>query len=200
MYIPDAVFQGDKYGIPLLDLSKQAEFIVPPVRMWGQNTRRQVFTGTFGFYVKDYKFSALWKHPENLLFSGCQTIIEPNFSTSDEMPEAVGIFGIYQKRWLARFWQTKGINVIVDLNVSEKFLETNLLGVPDGWSSFATRAQKGSNNLLKTMFDLACYKAGNNPKLFLVYGGGKEIESMCNQNKWMWIPEHMAEIKAAYHG
>ena len=152
------------------------------------DTCRQVFTGTFGSYVKDYKFSALWKHPENLLFSGCQAIIEPNFSTSDEMPEAVGIYRIYQKRWLSRFWQTKGVNVIVDLNVSEKFQEINLLGVPDGWSSFSTRAQKGSNNLLATMYDLACRKAGSNPKLFLVYGGGKGIEKMCNENKWMLIP------------
>jgi hypothetical protein len=199
-YVPDAVFPGDQFDIPILDLKMQAEYVEAPVKMWGQITRRQKFNGTFGFYTKDYKFSALWKHPDSLLNTGCSVVIEPNFSTSQDMPEAVALYGIFRKRWLARFWQTHGIRVIVDLNVAEKFFDLNLLGVPDGFSCFATRAQKGSNHLIPLMFEIACQKAGGCPKLFLVYGGGHQVQQLCQDRGWLWVPEQMQQIKEAYHG
>jgi hypothetical protein len=169
----------------------QAEYLDAPLKMWGQNTRRQQHAGTFGFYVRDYKFTGLWKHPESLLHTGCRVAIEPNFSTSQDMPEAVGIYGIFRKRWLARFWQTHGVRIIVDLNVAEKFCHTNLLGVPDGWQAFATRAQRGSNDLLPVMYDLACEKAGGPPNLFLVYGGGQQVREMCRVYHWLHCEEQM---------
>jgi hypothetical protein len=192
-YIPDAVFPGDKFDIPMLDMRMQAEYIEAPVKMWGQNTRRQQFTGTFGFYINDYKFTALWKHPESLLNTGCSVAIEPNFSTSSVMPEWQAINGIGKKRWIARFWQTHGVKIIVDLNVAERFSDMNLFGVPDGWSAFATRAQRGSNHLIPLMHEKACQKAGDVPKLFLVYGGGADVRNLCQENAWLHVPEHMAQ-------
>jgi len=200
MQIPDAVFPGDKFGIPILDVTKQAEYVEAPVKMWGQTTRRQKHSGTFGFYVRDYKFSALWKHPDTLINSGCSVVIEPNFSTSQDMPEAIAIYRIFQKRWLARFWQAYGIRTIVDLNVAEKFLRLNLLGVPAGWSSFATRAQRGTNHLIVKMYQLAQEKAGSKPKLFMVYGGGQYVLNLCRENGWLHIPEQMKIIKEKYYG
>jgi len=193
LHIPDAVFPGDQFDIPMLDLSMQAEYIEAPVKMWGQNTRRQQFTGTFGFYVRDYKFTALWKHPESLINTGCSVAIEPNFSTSADMPEAVALYGIFRKRWIARFWQTHGVRIIVDLNVAERFGDLNMLGVPDGWSAFATRAQKNGNHLIPFMHELACQKSGGQPKLFVVYGGGVDVRNLCQENAWLHVPEHMAQ-------
>ena len=195
-YIPDAVFPAEsQYEIPLLDLSMQAEYLEAPLKQWGQQTRRQKHTGTFGFYIKDYKFTALWKHPESLLQTGCKVAIEPNFSTSNDMPFPVGLYGIFRKRWLARYWQMYGVKIIVDLNVSEKFCQTNFYGVPDGWSSYAVRAQRNQNHLLPNIYHFACEKAENYPKLFLIYGGGHQVQDLCQQNQWMWIPEQMQLVK-----
>ncbi len=33
-YIPDAVFPGDRFDIPMLDLNMQAEYVEAPVKMW----------------------------------------------------------------------------------------------------------------------------------------------------------------------
>lgn len=195
-FIPDAVFASDnQYEIPTLDLNMQAEYVEAPVKMWGQNTRRHKFTGTYGFYVKDYKFTALWKHPDSLLKTGCSVAIEPNFSTSNDMPRIIALYGIFQKRWIARFWQMYGVRIIVDLNISQKFLERDaLLGVPAGWGSFATRAQRGTNELLSKIYEIAYQKARGKPRLFLVYGGGQKVQTLCQEQGWLWIPEQMSFI------
>ena len=100
-FIPDAVFpSNNEYEIPVLDLNMQAEYIESPVKIWGNQTRRQKFAGTWAFYCKDYKFTALWKHPEALLNTGASVAVEPNFSTSQDMPHAVALYGIFRKRWL----------------------------------------------------------------------------------------------------
>lgn len=198
--IPDYVFPGDKYGIPVLDKGQQAEAIEPPFNVWGSRPRSMKHGGTNCFYTHDYKFSALWKHPEALIVAGCGVSVEANFSTSDVMPFAVGIYYTFAKRWLARFWQKNGIRIIVDLNVSEKFMNVNMIGVPRGWKSYATRAQKGSNILLPKMYRAARKRAGEEGVMFLVYGGGEKIEKMCNENNWIWIPERMREIKEKYYG
>jgi hypothetical protein len=195
-YIPDAIFPSDNaYEIPTLDPSMQAEFIEAPVKIWGNQTRHQKFAGTWAFYCKDYKFTALWKHPDTLLKTACSVVVEPNFSTSPDMPNAVALYGIFRKRWLARFWQMHGVRVIVDLCVAEKFLDLNLCGVPDGWSSFATRVMKGYHHLIQTSYEVACQKAGGKPKLFLVYGGNQQTRQRCQDNGWLWIPEQMQIVR-----
>ncbi len=83
---------------------------------------------------------------------------------------------------------------------SEKLFDLNELGVPDGWSSFATRAQRGTNHLLSRMYKRACQKAGDVPKLFLVYGGGTKIKALCQEHRWLWVPEQMQGIKQRYYG
>jgi hypothetical protein len=197
-FIPDAIFASDnEYEIPTLDLSMQAEFIEAPVKIWGNQTRRHKFAGTWAFYCKDYKFTALWKHPDALLKTGASVVVEPNFSTSQDMPHAVALYGIFRKRWLARFWQMHGVRIIVDVCVAEKFLDLNLYGVPDGWSSFATRVMRGYHHLLPYSYEIACQKAGGRPKLFLVYGGNAQTRELCQQNGWLWVPEQMQLIKEA---
>jgi len=195
-FIPDAVFPSDnEHEIPTLDLSMQAEYIEAPVKIWGNQTRRQKFAGTWAFYCYDYKFTALWKHPDTLLKTGASVVVEPNFSTSQDMPMAVGLYGIFRKRWLARFWQMHEVKIIVDLCVAEKFLALNMLGIPDGWSSFATRVMRGFHHIIPISYEMACQKAGGKPKMFLVYGGGQAVKALCLEHGWMWIPEHMHQIQ-----
>jgi len=132
----------------------------------------------------------LWADPSKLINSRCAAIVELNASTNDQMPAAVGLWGIYRKRWLARYCQSCGIKVFVDLNVADKFREHNMLGVPQGWKAYATRALNRQLDLVVCRYEQAKAHAGCEP-VFVTYGGGKESEAFCKGRGWVWIPENM---------
>lgn len=179
--VPDAVFASDNdLGIPLLDANLQATAVVAPVQPWGMGAgaRSRKNPGTWHFYTDDYRFDALWRDPSPVVNSGAVAAVEPNFSAYLEMPRAVALWSIYRKRWLSRFWQGHGIRVFVDLNVAEPHYSDNLLGVPKGWRSWATRGYVERLHLTEREFDLACEHAGTSDILFFVYGGGRAVNDM----------------------
>lgn len=188
------LFPGSDFGIPILDVSMQADAVTLPFMVWGQMSRKANTNGTYCFYTRDYKFSALWKNPFSLCSSGATVAVEVNYSTSDMLPEAVVIYNTFKKRWLSRYWQSNGVYIIVDLNVDPRWQDINMIGVPDGWSSFATRAHRGKNADIEKMYVSAEKKCGGTPRLFVVYGGGVGIGEMCKSYGWIWIPERMSGI------
>lgn len=151
--------------------------------------------GTYHFYVDDYRFSALWKKPDALFKSKCVNAVEPNFTCSEQMPYAVGIYRIYQKRWLARYWQSGGIYVFVDMNVHPKFYKINMMGVPRGWHAWATRGYNEQLENTETEFELACRWAETDDILFIVYGGGKNVKEWAMDRGLIWVPEQMDVAK-----
>ena len=191
--VPDAIWPTDNdFDIPLLDINLQARHLDLPFELYGFTGRTKRMNGTWGFYVDDYRFQALWNDPTNIVNSQCINVVEPNYSTNNQMPLAVGLWGIYRKRWLARYWQVHGVRVFVDLNVDHKFEEYNMLGVPQGWAAYATRGYIRHINDLDKQYERAATHAGTEP-LFVVYGGGKEIEKHCKQRGWLWIMEIMTQ-------
>jgi hypothetical protein len=111
------------------------------------------------------------------------SIVEVNYTTEDQMPMAVCLYRTMQKRWLARYWQSQGLRVLVDLNVAKKCDEINLLGVPDGWKSFATSGADYALDRLEDQYALATRKAGGVPAIFLVYGGGVKMAKLCAERE-----------------
>jgi hypothetical protein len=189
-YVPDEIYPSNNaFGIPMLDPAMQANGIVGNLKGWSKYSRRKQHPGTFHFYTKDNRFTALLKHPEAILLSRCQCIIEPNFSTSSMMPRPIALYGIYWKRWLARFCQTRKIFVIVDLNMNEKFADDNLLGVPDGWAAFATRVHRGQEERVFQHWEQAKAKALGKHPLFVVYGGRAAIAEHAQSLGWIHVPE-----------
>ena len=175
--------------IPLLREDLQATCVDLPIKRWGSVSRRTQFKGTWHFYTADEKFSALWKHPDTLLKSQCHAAIEANFSTGDQMPLPVVLYRIYQKRWLARFWQDFGnVKIWVDLNVAEEWQELNLHGVPKGWKAYATAVTDERLDTLKVHAEIAHSHAEGKP-LLLVYGGGKKTAKICEQNEFIHVRE-----------
>lgn len=190
--VPDAIFPTDnEYGIPLLKASLQPSMLVSPFCAWGEKAgaRTRRISGTWHFYTEDYRFQALWSDPSPVLNSGCVAIVEPNFSCYTDMPMAVGLYRIYQKRWLARFWQEHGVKVLVDLNVAPPFAALNLLGVPHGWRAWATRGYAGRLEDTAAELAIAREHAGTDDLLFVVYGGGKAVRAWCQQHGVVWFPE-----------
>jgi hypothetical protein len=187
--VPDALFATDNdWGVPLLDAKVQPIALDVPCRAWGKVPRKSRFNGTYHFYTDDYKFEALWDDPSPVVNSGCVAAVEPNFTTTKEMPRAFGLFQIYRKRWLARFWQTFGIKVFVDMNVSAMFYDLNRLGVPAGWKAFCTRGYTAQLDAIEAEHAIAAEIAGGDP-VFVVYGGGKAVWEHCKAKGYIWVAE-----------
>jgi hypothetical protein len=194
---PDALWPSDNpMGIPSLLLSMQADALDLPLVIWGSITRPKRMRGTWGFYTDDRRFEALWKNPSVLLQTECVTAIEPNFSVYSQTPPAVANWQIYRKRWMARYWQSKGVRVFVDLNVNRAFAEDNLVGVPAGWTAFATRGYAERIDDLCFEYGLAQGVAGKRDGvLFVVYGGGKMVKNFCMDNGLIHVSEQQDGYK-----
>lgn len=199
--VPDALFPTDnEWQIPLLDIKRQADAVDLPVVTWGSIARTSRIKGTWHFYTDDDRYIELWVDPSPVPNTGCVNCVEPNFSVYDQMPRAVGLYRIYQKRWIARYWQSLGIRVFVDLNVSAPFADLNLLGVPEGWRAYATRGYTDQLGALDREHGLAVERAGSDDVLFLVYGGGKAVIDLCGRRGWVHIEEHMDRVRAERSG
>ena len=181
--IPDTIFPTDnKYDVPVLDPNMQAELIDFPFIAWGSIRRTSTNKGTWHFYVDDYRFSALWDKADMVPATQCVSVVEINYTITNQMPYPVALYRIYQKRWLARYWQSKGIRVIADLNVARPYQHMNMLGIPDGWKTYATHGYNERIEDLELELDLAEQKAGTKSITFLVYGGGDKVREFCLKN------------------
>lgn len=189
-------------GIPTLDLALAATEIVQPVTKWGTVGRSRRMTGTYHFYTHDYKFTGLERRPYLIRRCGASAAVEPNFSAYPEMPAWQVINAIARKRTLAKWFQSFGVRVIVDLNVSTacKPEGVGLLGVPVGWAAYATRAHFGVPfSVLESQYEQAIVHAGRELDVWAVFGGGKKVKAACALRGWAWVPEHRDLVREARH-
>lgn len=189
----DRIYPTDnEYEIPCLRLDRQPKSgLLLPFAGWGSDTRVRKTVATYHFYVDDYLFSAIWKHPQRVLSGGCRELIEPNFSLYDTTPIAYGLQLIYMKRWIARFWQECGARVYADLNVSRKFAKFNRLGIPEGYNAFATRGYADREEYLREEIKIAKEISGKDVPNMIVYGGGENIRQICLQAKVIYVEQFM---------
>lgn len=190
LYIPDSLFPTDNdFEVPSLRLDMQATTCQIPFVCFGEQKRtfKMNGTGTLHFYTDDYRFNAVYEHPEKILQQNPAQIVEPNFSLFNETPIAFGLQAIYKKRLVARQMQEEGIRVFVDLNVANKFYAFNLLGVPKGWSAFCTRGYEDRVNALNFEYEIATRVANGNNLTFVVYGGGEVIKQWCKEHGAVYV-------------
>jgi hypothetical protein len=196
--VPDALFPSSSpYDIPLLLPSHQGDFVDAPVLGWGSITRRSRMKGTWHFYVDDAKFHTLWAKPDIVTNTKAVSCVEVNYTTSDQLPFAAGLFRIFKKRWLARYWQERGLRIFADLYVAEKYRHINLMGIPKGWCAFATSASDAELPLLEQHLSDAEDVADGNPLKFIVYGGGPEVHEFCGAHQMVHIPDARNEARKA---
>ena len=189
-YFQDSLFPSNNdLEIPTLRLDMQPKSCAIPFVLWGEQRRsfKMNNAGTLCFYTEDYRFNSVYEHPEKILYMEPLNIVEPNFSLYDETPIAFGMQQIYKKRWIGRAMQERGVRVFVDLCVSPKFYKLNLLGVPPGYSRFCTRGYSFQVEHLEVELELAKMVAGDNPLLFVVYGGGKPCKDFCRDNGLVYV-------------
>ena len=193
--VPDAVWGSDNlYGIPMLDLNMQADHLEAPFAGWGTMARKNKMTGTYHFYVEDNRFEQVWRNPIDVANSACYALVEPNFSVYADMPKAVAIWQMFRKRWLARWFQSIGIRIIVDLNIAHRHDDLRFIGVPEGWKSYCTRAYSARLNETIIEYEEAVKHAGGGTILFVCYGGGKQAEALSMERGWIWYPDQQTQF------
>lgn len=190
LFVPDCLLQTDNdLEIPTLRLDMQPKFVDIPFVCFGEQKRTFQMNGqgTLHFYTDDYRFNAVYEHPEKILSHNPANIVEPNFSLFNETPVAFGMQAVYKKRFIARVMQEKGIRVFVDLNVAPKFYKLNLIGIPQGYSSFCTRGYSDRVNQLEFEYEMAKFMADGNPLTFICYGGGEVCKEFCRKHGLIYV-------------
>ncbi|MCF0219336.1 MAG: DUF4417 domain-containing protein [Muribaculaceae bacterium] len=194
-FAQDRLYPSDnEYEIPCLRLDRQPKNgLLLPFSGLGTNARIKTNIATYHFYVDDYRFQNIWLHPERLVKSGCQEVIEPNFSLFQTTPIAYGMQLLYKKRWIARWLQECGIRVWVDLNVAPKFREVNMMGVPHGYNAFVTRGHAGELCQIEAEFKVAKEISGMQIPNLLVYGGGKDVQEYCRHLGVLYLYDYQTD-------
>jgi hypothetical protein len=202
MGLADKIFGREPtFGIPNLSLDLQATEAALPFVKWGEISSKRSMTGTWHFYVYDGKLQNIWHNPAALLASNAQNFVEINYSIRNAHSRAYALGQIFRKRQVARWLQSKGRRIFVDLNVGEKHMEDNLLGVPKGWKAFSTRGYNDKLPYIDKCFQVACEVcAVEDQFLAVVYGGGVEVEDYCKQIEAIYIPERMQAITTGGDG
>lgn len=195
----DMVFPSDnEWGIPTLLPQAALAGLPMPCERWGRYARGSFNGGTLHFYTDDARFETIWETPEKIVISQCKAILEPNVSTGSMTPRAFALWGVYRKRWISRWVQQYGVAVFVDLNVEPEFRELNLLGVPRGWTHYATRGYDTRFELLDLDYSTAIEHANGNPIVFVVVGGGKATHAKCREHGWIHVPQEAHAIEGRY--
>lgn len=194
--LTDCLYESDNlYDIPNLLIEWQAKHLEPPFAPWGADSRQRTGIATYHFYVDDYRFEGIWKNPAKVLYKGVKALVEPNPSTFDTTPLAVGLASIYKKRWIARYFQECGIFIYADLNVAYKFYEYNQMGIPKGYNAFSTRGYADRLEYFKIELEIARHISGKETPNLIVYGGGKNIHEFCKKNSLVYIEQFMTAKK-----
>jgi hypothetical protein len=182
---------AQEWGIPILDLGWQATDLPGAWTAWGSVARTSWVEGGYHFYVRDYKFSSLWRRWEFLSASGCSHVVEVNFSAGPETARAVVLHDVWRKRVLSSAWGTSGVRLLADLNMEACHLGLGMLGIPEGWRAYATRKHHGDWNhrAIEYQHERACLRAGTDDLLFVVFGGGFRTRDYCARRSWRWVPE-----------
>ncbi len=192
---------ANEWGIPDLDPRFQATALPLPFVKWGEISYKKPLNSSAGeggcwcFYVEDDKFESISDNPAKPLRAMPSALVELNYSTYETQPAALAIGHVFFKRWVARYWQSKGFNVIVDLNVVPKFSKINLIGVPEGWRAYATRGS-GERSWVENDYKIALEHSGVDPRdlLFIIYGGGQAIQDFAREHHCHWIPERLQVV------
>ncbi len=191
--IQDVLYPSNNlYDIPTLRLDRQAGHLILPFAPYGTG-RKMNAAATVHFYVEDYRFEALWRFPAKILATKAVSVVEPNFSTFDTMPLALGLQFIYKKRWLARYFQEQGLEVFADLNVSSKFYRFNCMGIPEGYNAFATRGYSRMTDRLEAEYEIARRISGRDCPNLIVYGGGRRVKEFCCSHNLVYIHDFMTK-------
>jgi len=132
---------SNKYGIPtIIKQDVKVNKLIP----FGKKEK----DGTAHFFLDDYAFERVWNTPKKYINTLKQydNVLSPDFSLYTDYPIAVQIWNTYRNRWLGRYWQSHGIQVIptVGWSTPESY-DFCYLGIEEG-----SKVAVGSIGILKS--------------------------------------------------
>lgn len=195
----DAVFaSSNEYGIPDLLPELLAE-CPPDLTVWaGQKSEPAKHylaiyqnIGTVGlqkenallaFYTSDSKFENVWYQTaetvEKLLAQRWKAVVTPNYSLWSHQPRLIQMWQVFRSRWIGRYLQGVGINVIPDIDwIDERSFEFNLLGIPRNPPCVSIQNQTGLKDATEEVQradGIEQIVALLEPKQLLVYGANED--------------------------
>ncbi len=177
-------------AFPELSLDLMPQELKEPVQLWSH--REPWPSGrTYGclvFYCDDRKFNSITNRVSVLMRENFHQMAELNISTNDDDTDEKVTYKTFEKRRISFLAQQVGIPIWVDLNVLPQFQKINLLGVPRGWTSYITRANRKNYGELFKEYQIACNHCGDADKVkFVVYGGDSKTLQICKDFGWQWI-------------
>lgn len=157
---------NNNWGIPNV-LTPKVDILPNKLIAYG-NTKTK--DQCYHFFIKDYKFEALWSLNKNTLRSlkRQQVILAPVYNISADLPLVARIWNVYRSRWLTRLWQENGINVIPTATWNdEESLKFAFEGLPVN-SIIAITVRDHTEESFKLGLEALINKC--NPKQLLIYG------------------------------
>lgn len=133
----------NEYEMFTLRKDMQPTALPGQLHVWGNKKSNENPGGTTVFWTTDTKFMSKLFNPMLVVETGCACIAELNYTLDQAWPLAFGFTPIARKRQFSLIMQNHGISIIADLYVPEKFADLNLVGIPDGYAAFGTRAHSG---------------------------------------------------------
>lgn len=196
MGLADTIFAGEpEFGIPMLSLDFEAKEVPAKFVKWAELSPKKPDLMGWHFYTKDYKFNTIWQNPGQLISGNAMYFAEVNFSIRNAHSRAYALGQIFRKRQIARWLQSKGRYIFVDLNVGKKHLVDNFLGVPVGWKAYITRGSQEKIPYILDQFEAAIKHAGGDEIFGVIYGGGIEVEDFAKEAGAVYIPERMTAVR-----
>lgn len=101
-----------KYGLP--EIKGTETTVESLVRFCDRKQAQNPDECGIHFFYDDYKFSTCWKLPDRYTeeLKQYKAVISPDFSVYVDFPVALQIYSTFKNRWLAAYWQSKGVNII----------------------------------------------------------------------------------------
>ncbi len=200
------IFKTDsKYGIPEIradrlskempsrcyvrridgDEAQKNSILFDRVDAWPKNAQDCIL----GYYTDDDRFEQVWtnsvKYLEKVKKHNIKNMITPNFSAFDDFPFAVKIWQLYRSRWVARYWQEAGINIIPDIWMTSLEEKQSIVyeGLPEKIPVAAVqiRTNTKSKDILKSYIQrLKTYLENVNVECLVIYTSNKNYDLIKN--------------------
>lgn len=156
------------------------------------------------FFVDDWRFERFWNNPRKYLeklkqYAG---VIEPDFSTCVNFPEALKIWNTYRNRSCARWLQNNNIVVVPNIRIELDNTNYSLAGAPRG-STIALGANgciKNRNNRRRFIESLKLVVDELSPSNMIVYGSDSYGVFEYPKSKGIPISFYSEGIRGHYAG
>jgi hypothetical protein len=126
--------------------------------IWGTGTIGIDWSRTIiNFYTADRRFESCWNNPDTftakVMNARPYALVAPNFSIWEGTSRAEEIYQIYRTRFVARYWQEAGLDIIPDIQLGNLWgsdaWNWRFLGIPVGLPCIAVNLQTpGSGKLV----------------------------------------------------